>query len=487
MPGRDIHDPDHRDRTGRLMDHRRILVTVAAVTAVLFGVSVPAWAYFTASASSTVPATATSLAAVTGVGASVTDANDVLVTWTAPSNPAGTTYVASTTAGTACSGTTSCTVSNLAASTMYTFTVTPKLQGWKGPGATKSVKTTDAATQLAFTSDPWTGAASNSATVGAITVEAQSVPGVPAPGGSALTVNLTSNSAGTPIFAATSGGTSITSVTIPAHSSSVSFYYGDTTAGSPMVKAAASGLGSATQTETITPAMASKVVFTTQPSGAVATTAFTGQPVAAIEDALGNVVTSSSSPITLAITSGTGATGATLSGCSATTTSGVASFSGCKIDKAGTGYTLTASSGALTSATSTALTVAPLTLSGIVWSGLTPDGGATLNCPTTISAVMSCTLSGVGKGNGFSSAKIQLVDQNGHAINNSTGFAITVKLTPGGGTLNPATDLSIANNASTSGTSFAYKIPNGNNKSGTATASIMVNSATYTIDVVVTT
>jgi trimeric autotransporter adhesin len=74
-----------------------------------------------------------------------------------------------------------------------------------------------------------------------------------------------------------------------------------------------------------------QLVFTTQPSGAVAGSAFTGQPVVTIEDAGGNTVTTDDNAITLAILVGSG----TLSGCTSTTTGGVATFSGCTIGTSG--------------------------------------------------------------------------------------------------------------------------------------------------------
>ena len=95
-----------------------------------------------------------------------------------------------------------------------------------------------------------------------------------------------------------------------------------------------------------------QLAFSTEPAGATGGTAFTTQPVVAIEDAGGNTVTSASSTVTLAIGSGAG----TLSGCSATTTSGVASFSACSIDTTGA-YTLTATDAPLTPATSSSFNV----------------------------------------------------------------------------------------------------------------------------------
>ena len=109
----------------------------------------------------------------------------------------------------------------------------------------------------------------------------------------------------------------------------------------------------------ITVGATTQLVFTTQPSGGTGGTAFGTQPVVTVEDANGNKITTSSASITLTITSGTGASGATLA---ATTnplaaSSGVATFSGVSINLAGTGYTLTATSSGLTAATSSSFTI----------------------------------------------------------------------------------------------------------------------------------
>lgn len=96
-----------------------------------------------------------------------------------------------------------------------------------------------------------------------------------------------------------------------------------------------------------------RLVFSTQPVGGEKATPFTTQPVITFEDANGNPVTNNSSTITLTISSGTGTSGATLSGCSESENSGVVTFSGCTIDVPGTGYTLSATSGSLTSVSNT--------------------------------------------------------------------------------------------------------------------------------------
>jgi hypothetical protein len=77
-----------------------------------------------------------------------------------------------------------------------------------------------------------------------------------------------------------------------------------------------------------------------------------------VQDAGGNTVTSSSASITLAI--GTNPGGGVLS-CTTNpkaAVSGVATFAGCKITLAGTGYTLTATATGLTSATSNTFNIA---------------------------------------------------------------------------------------------------------------------------------
>lgn len=84
----------------------------------------------------------------------------------------------------------------------------------------------------------------------------------------------------------------------------------------------------------------SQLVFTQQPSGGLAATAWSTQPKVSIEDSNGNVITTDTSAVTLAI--GTNPNSGTLSGCTETTTAGVASFSACQINKSGNGYTLTA-------------------------------------------------------------------------------------------------------------------------------------------------
>ncbi|HEX7950575.1 MAG TPA: hypothetical protein VF494_09520, partial [Candidatus Limnocylindrales bacterium] len=107
---------------------------------------------------------------------------------------------------------------------------------------------------------------------------------------------------------------------------------------------------------------AAKLGFTAQPGASSSGTAFATQPVVAVQDAGGNTVTTgtgSTAIVTLSI--GTNPGGGTLTctgGLAKAAVAGVATFSGCAIDKAGTGYTLVAAATGLTSATSAAFNVA---------------------------------------------------------------------------------------------------------------------------------
>jgi hypothetical protein len=143
------------------------------------------------------------------------------------------------------------------------------------------------------------------------------------------------------------------------------------------LNATSSGLtGAASTTFTITPGAASKVVFSQQPGSAVSMVALSPAIQVTVQDALGNTITTSSASITVAIAPNPG--GAVLGGVlMASASGGVASFSNLTIDKAASGYTLSATSSGLTSATSNAfnITVGPATrLAFTVQPHTTPAG-----------------------------------------------------------------------------------------------------------------
>ena len=123
--------------------------------------------------------------------------------------------------------------------------------------------------------------------------------------------------------------------------------------------ATSSGLTSAASSAfNVSAGAASNLVITSEPSTTVSGDVFSVQPVIQIRDAYGNVVTSSSAPISVSITSGTGNSSASLSGSTTVNAvSGVATFTGLGINQVGAGYTLTFSSSGLTSAVSSGFNI----------------------------------------------------------------------------------------------------------------------------------
>jgi hypothetical protein len=146
--------------------------------------------------------------------------------------------------------------------------------------------------KFVFTSTAVSGTASSNAVLGPITVQEQDTFGNATV--SAETVNLTSTDPATDSYALTSGGAQITSVSISSGSSSASFFYDDTQAGTPTVTASGS-LTSATQIETISAGPASTIAIssgsgqTTSPSAA-----FASPLVALVTDSYGNPVSGAS-------------------------------------------------------------------------------------------------------------------------------------------------------------------------------------------------
>ncbi len=198
------------------------------------------------------------------------------------------------------------------------------------------------------------------ATSGTITVERDDSSNNPVTTGTTTVDMTTSSAAG--LFRNTADSATITSVTITAGTSSASFRYRDTTAGSPTITAAdhAGVLTSGTQSETVNPSTATKLAFTVSPGATSADNAFTPQPQVTVQDTYGNTVTSNSSSVTIAIKAGyrdIRRDDRQLRREPKSAASGVATFSGCQITKTGTGYVLHATDGALTAADGTAFNI----------------------------------------------------------------------------------------------------------------------------------
>ncbi|MCU1391431.1 MAG: sle [Ilumatobacteraceae bacterium] len=126
----------------------------------------------------------------------------------------------------------------------------------------------------------------------------------------------------------------------------------------------------------VTVGPAAKLAFDPAPTGGTGGTPWAVQPIVAIEDAGGNTVATSDAPIDLVVTTGTGPGALSCTSNSVAATTGVAVFAGCAIDRAAATYTLTATSGALTPATSPPFPVAVGAASQLVFSS--QPAGATV-------------------------------------------------------------------------------------------------------------
>jgi hypothetical protein len=164
------------------------------------------------------------------------------------------------------------------------------------------------------------------------------------------------------IFSNPGGGTLSGAATVAAVNGVASFsdLRIDAVASGYRLQASSAGLTSdISQAFSITAGAATQLVFTVAPSDRTAGLSITPAVKVTALDAQGNVATTFASNVTVAITSGTGTVGATLSGTTTqTAVAGVATFAGLSIEKAGTGYTLSATS-TVTGTTSASFNITP--------------------------------------------------------------------------------------------------------------------------------
>ncbi len=177
-------------------------------------------------------------------------------------------------------------------------------------------------------------------------------------GADAVVITATTSAAsGTTVDFAVTGGGQLSSARVNTDSSGVAkTQLTSTTAGAVTVTAA---IGQLTDSTTVTYAAASgpRLRFQTSPSNTIAQNLLRPIPSVVVEDNSG-VVTSSTAPITVAITAGSCA--AALDASSLMTVNavqGVANFNGLKSSTQATGCTLTATGGALQAAVSTAFDI----------------------------------------------------------------------------------------------------------------------------------
>jgi RHS repeat-associated protein len=202
-------------------------------------------------------------------------------------------------------------------------------------------------------------------------------------------------------------------------------------------------LGAPSAALTITAGAPTQLVFTHQPSGGPGGTAFAVQPVVTAQDAGGNPVPGYNDNVTLSIGSGASVSGVALT-CAhnpVAAVNGVATFAGCNINKAHTGYTLTAHVNAPSlTATSTSFGITAGAASGIAFGtapdgahggiafttqpvvNLTDSGGNPVNGTVTLSldastnsegATLTCVATTLGTTNGHADFSGCKIDKNG--------------------------------------------------------------------------
>ena len=125
-----------------------------------------------------------------------------------------------------------------------------------------------------------------------------------------------------------------------------------------------------------------RLAFAVQPASAGAGSALSPPVMVAVQDEFGNTVTGATNPVTIRL--GTNAAGGTLSGTlTANAVDGVATFSNLRINRPGTGYTLSATSPGLVGATSAAFTIAVGPPSRLAFT-MQPPGSAAAGGPMTV-------------------------------------------------------------------------------------------------------
>src|SRR5207253_2494150 len=194
--------------------------------------------------------------------------------------------------------------------------------------------------------------------------------------------------------------------------------------------ASATGPAGVTSTAfTITPAAASHVVFSVQPTTTTAGSVITPAVQVTAQDAQGNTASGFTGNVTVAI--GTNPGGGTLSGtATAAAVGGVVSFGSLSIDKAGTGYTLATSATGLTGATSSTFNIEPAAANRLVFTGQ----------PTSVTAGATIT----------PAVAVTVQDGLGNTVTGFSGnVAVAIGTNPGGGALSGTTTVAAVNGVAT--------------------------------------
>lgn len=455
---------------------RRFVVLIASALALVVGGGT-AFAYWTASGTGSATGTADTLpTGGTPTVAVAYVAGGPTATITVPAKQTNTAHAsisnysvsryANATGGPAASTLTctmsACSETQLAGGTWY-YADSPEVGTWLGAESPRAA--VQVASKVVFTTPAVSGATSAAANLGPLTVQLQDPSGNAVVASTPVYVALSSSSA-TAHFAASPGGTDISTVTIAAGATSVNFYYGDGTSGSPTITASVPSLTSGTQTESIASVSAAKLLVTAG-SSQKAGTSFAVQITA--QDANGNTVTAYSGAKTITFSGpGSSASGkAPAYPATVTFTSGVGAATVTLYNAETTA--IKASDGSI-SGTSGSITVTAGTASNLAWTHVTNAGG-TLSSP----CVFTCTQAAAGNFGTFT-ANVSVTDGYGNVVSNlGTGHTVTVSTAGGGAFTSPTAGTSLTLTISPAGAAdstqaFTFKAQNGNWTSDSITA-----------------
>ena len=406
--------------------------------------------------------------------------------WTAPSLTGSNGGYTTSSAGTVAVAGQMVTVSNVTLATGGTVTITYGSRASSGPGATAPTAAgaqtwsgasaaTSGGTLTALAASPsitvnpaaanklvWTTQPSNTGSGSAISASpAASIEdtygNVVTSSSATVTAAIGTNPGGGTL----AGTTSVAAVSGVATFSNLSINKSGT--GYTLTAASAGVTGATSSGFNITAGAPSKLAFVQGPSNVVAGSSISPSVTVAVEDAAGNTVTTSSAAVTVAV--GTNPSGGTLSG---TTTvnavSGIATFSTLSLDKAGTGYTLAASSGALTGSMSGSFNVTPGSASKLAF----VQGPTSATAGAAISPAIT----------------VAVTDAFGNTITSSSAsVTLAIGTNPGGGTLSGTKTVSASAGVATFSTLSIDKGGSGYTLAATSTGLSGATSSSFSINV----
>jgi len=206
----------------------------------------------------------------------------------------------------------------------------------------------------------------------------------------------------------------------------------------------------------VTPAAAARLAFVQQPTATLAGALITPAVTVAVRDAYGNTLSTSGTAVVLALASGTGTLGGTLT---QNSVSGVSTFNDLHINLAGS-KTLSATSGTLTAATSTAFTI----------SSLAGKALAFVQQPTN--AVAGATIA--------PAVTVQLRDTLGNPVA-AAGLPVTIAIASGTGTLTGTATRNTDSTGSATFSNLSINLAGSKTLSAASTGITSTTSSAFTI------